>query len=189
MLNKEQSRKTNAVKYSVVIPALVTFTLLFQVKTIAQKAENPAPQAIKECNTTCADKAEAQEIAHVAPVAQPAMNEAPVANAPRVLIYDMYGKQWYVDQPASVSNVTVIINGEKGKSGLAAGEEIATVKIQKSKGILEITTRKVTEGQTNAAKGYYITIDTIADLKFMSLNNYSIKELKALVTEDLKELK
>src|SRR5690606_34589445 len=113
-----------------------------------------------------------------------------IAKGQRILIYDMYGKQWYVDQPASGNNVTVIINGEKGKTGLEADQEIASVKIQKSKGLLEITTRKAEKKYTNnAAKGYYITIDTITNLKFMSLNNYSIKELKALVTEDLKELK
>ena len=37
MLNKNQSKKRNAWKYYVVIPALVAFVALFQVKTIAQE--------------------------------------------------------------------------------------------------------------------------------------------------------
>lgn len=40
MLNKNQSHKRNSWKYTVVIPALVAFFILFQVKVIAQEREN-----------------------------------------------------------------------------------------------------------------------------------------------------
>ena len=39
MLNKNQSHKRNSWKYSVVIPALIAFVFLFQIKTIAQERE------------------------------------------------------------------------------------------------------------------------------------------------------
>jgi hypothetical protein len=39
MLNKNQSKKINSWKYALVLPALVTFVLLFQVKVIAQEKE------------------------------------------------------------------------------------------------------------------------------------------------------
>ncbi len=39
MLNKNQSNKRNSLKYALVIPALICFVLLFQIKTIAQQKE------------------------------------------------------------------------------------------------------------------------------------------------------
>ncbi|MBN8641475.1 MAG: hypothetical protein J0L86_06640 [Flavobacteriales bacterium] len=39
MLNKNQSHKRNSWKYTVVIPALIAFVFLFQIKTIAQERE------------------------------------------------------------------------------------------------------------------------------------------------------
>lgn len=39
MLNKNQSNKRNSWKYAVIIPALVAFVILFQVKVIAQEKE------------------------------------------------------------------------------------------------------------------------------------------------------
>ncbi|MDN3677000.1 M56 family metallopeptidase [Flavobacterium paronense] len=39
MLNKNQSHKRNSWKYALVIPALIGFVLLFQIKTIAQEKE------------------------------------------------------------------------------------------------------------------------------------------------------
>ncbi len=47
MLNKNQSRKRNSWKYAVILPALVAFMLLFQVRVIAQE---------KESDTVAADK-------------------------------------------------------------------------------------------------------------------------------------
>ncbi|MDI5888336.1 M56 family metallopeptidase [Flavobacterium yafengii] len=37
MLNKNQSKKSNSWKYALVLPALIAFVLLFQIKTIAQE--------------------------------------------------------------------------------------------------------------------------------------------------------
>jgi hypothetical protein len=48
MLNKNQSKKRNYWKYYAVLPALVTFVLLFQIKTIAQEKEKKAAQEIIE---------------------------------------------------------------------------------------------------------------------------------------------
>jgi len=45
MLNKNQSKKRNYWKYYAVIPALVAFVLLFQIKTIAQERENKVAAA------------------------------------------------------------------------------------------------------------------------------------------------
>lgn len=39
MLNKNQSHKRNSWKYTVVIPALIAFVFLFQIKTVAQERE------------------------------------------------------------------------------------------------------------------------------------------------------
>lgn len=39
MLNKNQSKKWNSLKYAIVIPALVAFVFLFQIKIIAQEKE------------------------------------------------------------------------------------------------------------------------------------------------------
>lgn len=70
MLNKNQSKKRNYLKYYAIIPALLAFVLLFQVKTIAQeKASDPItnidPKGIKSMdvfniskNTTDAEIAE-----------------------------------------------------------------------------------------------------------------------------------
>jgi hypothetical protein len=40
MLNKNQSQKRNTLKYALIIPALIGFVFLFQVKTIAQEKES-----------------------------------------------------------------------------------------------------------------------------------------------------
>ncbi|TPG37645.1 M56 family metallopeptidase [Flavobacterium pectinovorum] len=48
MLNKNQSKKWNYWKYYAIIPALVAFVLLFQIKTIAQ--EKNQPQEISKTN-------------------------------------------------------------------------------------------------------------------------------------------
>ena len=40
MLNKNQSKKRNYWKYYAVIPALVAFVFLFQIKVIAQEKES-----------------------------------------------------------------------------------------------------------------------------------------------------
>ncbi|OIV40863.1 M56 family metallopeptidase [Flavobacterium johnsoniae] len=48
MLNKNQSKKRNYWKYYAVLPALVTFVLLFQIKTIAQEKEKKAAQEVIE---------------------------------------------------------------------------------------------------------------------------------------------
>ena len=39
MLNKNQSHKRNSWKYALILPALVAFILLFQIKVIAQERE------------------------------------------------------------------------------------------------------------------------------------------------------
>ena len=39
MLNKNQSKKRNYLKYYAIIPALIAFVFLFQIKTIAQEKE------------------------------------------------------------------------------------------------------------------------------------------------------
>jgi len=44
MLNKNQSNKRNSWKYAVIIPALVAFVILFQVKVIAQEKEVEATE-------------------------------------------------------------------------------------------------------------------------------------------------
>lgn len=44
MLNTNQSHKKNAWKYSIIIPALVAFVFLFQIKTVAQVRD----QLVKE---------------------------------------------------------------------------------------------------------------------------------------------
>nr|WP_315214535.1 M56 family metallopeptidase [uncultured Flavobacterium sp.] len=41
MLNKNQSKKWNSWKYTLILPALVGFILLFQIKTIAQEKKSP----------------------------------------------------------------------------------------------------------------------------------------------------
>ncbi|MFE3870731.1 M56 family metallopeptidase [Flavobacterium sp. ZS1P70] len=41
MLNKNQSKKSNSWKYALVLPLLVVFVFLFQIKTIAQEKTNP----------------------------------------------------------------------------------------------------------------------------------------------------
>ena len=46
MLNKNQSKKRNYWKYYAVIPALVAFVLLFQIKTIAQEKESTEPKEV-----------------------------------------------------------------------------------------------------------------------------------------------
>ena len=40
MLNTNQSNRKNALKYAIVIPVLVAFILLFQVKVIAKEKQN-----------------------------------------------------------------------------------------------------------------------------------------------------
>jgi hypothetical protein len=40
MLNKNQSKKINSWKYALVLPALVAFCVLFQVKVVAQEKES-----------------------------------------------------------------------------------------------------------------------------------------------------
>ncbi|OXA91003.1 M56 family metallopeptidase [Flavobacterium hercynium] len=45
MLNKNQSKKRNYWKYYAIIPALVAFVLLFQIKTVAQERENKVTAA------------------------------------------------------------------------------------------------------------------------------------------------
>ena len=48
MLNKNQSKKRNYWKYYAIIPALVAFVLLFQIKTIAQEKERKENQEVTE---------------------------------------------------------------------------------------------------------------------------------------------
>lgn len=48
MLNTNPSNKRNAWKYSVILPALVGFFVMFQVKTIAQVKEAKFPKVVKE---------------------------------------------------------------------------------------------------------------------------------------------
>ncbi|PIF34821.1 BlaR1 peptidase M56 [Flavobacterium sp. 9] len=48
MLNKNQSKKWNYWKYYAIIPALIAFVLLFQIKTIAQ--EKSQPQEVSQTN-------------------------------------------------------------------------------------------------------------------------------------------
>ncbi|MBS7230516.1 M56 family metallopeptidase [Flavobacterium psychroterrae] len=48
MLNKNQSKKRNYLKYYAIIPALVAFVFLFQIKTIAQEKERKEQNDIKE---------------------------------------------------------------------------------------------------------------------------------------------
>nr|WP_199001515.1 M56 family metallopeptidase [Flavobacterium sp. ASV13] len=50
MLNKNQSKKRNYWKYYAIIPALVAFVLLFQIKTIAQEKERKENQEVTEKN-------------------------------------------------------------------------------------------------------------------------------------------
>ena len=47
MLNKNQSKKKNVLKYAFILPALVSFMLLFQVETIAQVKENSQNNSIE----------------------------------------------------------------------------------------------------------------------------------------------
>ena len=44
MLNKTQSKKWNVWKYALIIPSLVTFVILFQVKVVAQERQNTVNQ-------------------------------------------------------------------------------------------------------------------------------------------------
>ena len=44
MLNKTQSKKWNSWKYALIIPSLVTFVILFQVKVVAQERQNAVNQ-------------------------------------------------------------------------------------------------------------------------------------------------
>ena len=48
MLNKNQSKKRNYLKYYAIIPALVAFVFLFQIKTIAQEKERKEVQEVTE---------------------------------------------------------------------------------------------------------------------------------------------
>jgi len=48
MLNKNQSKKRNYIKYFAVIPALVIFVLLFQIETIAQEKERKQEQEVAQ---------------------------------------------------------------------------------------------------------------------------------------------
>ncbi|MFH6991478.1 M56 family metallopeptidase [Flavobacterium sp. FlaQc-48] len=48
MLNKNQSKKRNYWKYYAIIPALVAFVLLFQIKTVAQEKERKENQEVVE---------------------------------------------------------------------------------------------------------------------------------------------
>ncbi|OXG00418.1 BlaR1 peptidase M56 [Flavobacterium araucananum] len=48
MLNKNQSKKRNYWKYYAIIPALVVFVLLFQIKTVAQEKERKENQEVTE---------------------------------------------------------------------------------------------------------------------------------------------
>ena len=48
MLNKNQSKKRNYWKYYAIIPALVAFVLLFQIKTIAQEKERKERKEVTE---------------------------------------------------------------------------------------------------------------------------------------------
>lgn len=54
MLNKNQSNKRNSWKYAVVLPALIGFVLLFQIKVVAQNKyiESPSDASQKEFATT-----------------------------------------------------------------------------------------------------------------------------------------
>ncbi len=59
MLNKNQSNKRNSWKYAVIIPALVAFVILFQVKVIAQEKEveiTKKKQAYAELTSFSIDK-------------------------------------------------------------------------------------------------------------------------------------
>ncbi|MFL9837465.1 M56 family metallopeptidase [Flavobacterium sp. ST-75] len=165
MMNKNKSRKANAVKYSLVIPALAAFMLLFQVKTIAQ---SKAVNNVSSITTTI-----------------------PATEAAKVLIYDMYGKQWYANQTDGQNNITVIIDGRKVKNNdtnLKQGIDIVAVNVLKEKNTLEITTKKASKNEASG-KSFTITIDTMPELKFMSFNKYNVEQLKSLVTQELKELK
>ena len=165
MMNKNKSRKANAVKYSLVIPALAAFMLLFQVKTIAQS------KAINNISNLT--------------------NTIPVTEAVKVLIYDMYGKQWYTNQAEGQNNITVIIDGRKVKNNdtnLKKGIDIVAVNVLKEKNTLEITTKKASKNEASG-KSFTITIDTMPELRFMSFNKYNVEQLKSLVTQELKELK
>ncbi|WP_052123230.1 M56 family metallopeptidase [Flavobacterium beibuense] len=165
MMNKNKSSKANAAKYSLIIPALAAFMLLFQVKTIAQ---SKAANNISNLTTT-----------------------VPVTEAAKVLIYDMYGKQWYANQADSQNNITVIIDGRKVKNNdtnLKEGIDIVAVNVLKEKNTLEITTKKASKNEASG-KSFTITIDTMPELKFMSFNKYNVEQLKSLVTQELKELK
>ncbi|MUV02971.1 M48 family metalloprotease [Flavobacterium rakeshii] len=165
MMNKNKSRKANAAKYSLVIPALAAFMLLFQVKTIAQ---SKAANNISNLTTTI-----------------------PATEAAKVLIYDMYGKQWYANQADSQNNITVIIDGRKVKNNdtnLKKGIDIVAVNVLKKKNTLEIITKKASKNEASG-KSFTITIDTMPELKFMSFNKYNVEQLKSLVTQELKELK
>ncbi|WP_417354199.1 M56 family metallopeptidase [Flavobacterium sp.] len=165
MMNKNKSRKANAVKYSLVIPALAAFMLLFQVKTIAQ---SKAVNNVSSITTTI-----------------------PATEAAKVLIYDMYGKQWYANQTDGQNNITVIIDGRKVKNNdtnLKQGMDIVAVNVLKEKNTLEITTKKASKNEASG-KSFTITIDTMPELKFMSFNKYNVEQLKSLVTQELKELK
>lgn len=48
MLNKNQSKKRNYLKYYAIIPALVAFVFLFQIKTIAQEKERKEVQEVTQ---------------------------------------------------------------------------------------------------------------------------------------------
>ncbi|MBP4142138.1 M56 family metallopeptidase [Flavobacterium sp. P4023] len=50
MLNKNQSKKRNSWKYAVVIPALIAFVMLFQIKVVAQEKNNPKLENLKTSN-------------------------------------------------------------------------------------------------------------------------------------------
>src|SRR5690606_31711935 len=45
MLNKEQSKKRNLLKYALAVPMILAFMLYFQVKVVAQTPEAPAAPA------------------------------------------------------------------------------------------------------------------------------------------------
>jgi len=52
MLNKNQSKKLNSWKYAMILPALVAFVILFQVKLIAQEKETLRPNGSTNSSAT-----------------------------------------------------------------------------------------------------------------------------------------
>lgn len=141
MLNKNQSQKRNSWKYAVIIPALIGFVLLFQIKVIAQEKE----AVVKE------EKIAKAELIAIS-IDKNSSDEEMKKDAE--LMFSTNGIVINYSKIKRNSNGEIIAiqidykdkNGNKGKSQTNGDEPIDTITIFKSKNSVGIRSGSDNEG-------------------------------------------